>query len=136
MSLIFYRAFSLIFFLNIIYIKNPSFEPTPKHKDDAKTPTSQNPRYLCSQMPHPKAKALSSLFRSAVKARSKPSSSPADDATLKHFVSSLDTSSSEFPKISPKTSISSGTGSETTSHPGRGLLSHVDCNFLLDVRVE
>ncbi|XP_018810795.2 pentatricopeptide repeat-containing protein At4g04790, mitochondrial [Juglans regia] len=45
-------------------------------------------------MPGSKAKKLSSLFRSAVKiTTSKAASSPAGDATLKHFVSSLDTSS-------------------------------------------
>ncbi|XP_062169018.1 pentatricopeptide repeat-containing protein At4g04790, mitochondrial-like isoform X2 [Alnus glutinosa] len=43
-------------------------------------------------MPASKAKALSSIFRSAVKSKSS-SSSPAGDATLKHLVSSPDTSS-------------------------------------------
>jgi hypothetical protein len=51
-------------------------------------------------MPASKAKKLSSLFRSAIKSKaaastsfSKSLSSPAEDATLKHFVSSLDSDS-------------------------------------------
>ncbi|KAG2682152.1 hypothetical protein I3843_11G179100 [Carya illinoinensis] len=44
-------------------------------------------------MPRSKAKKLSSLFSSAVKTATTKASSPAGDATPKHFVSSLDTSS-------------------------------------------
>ncbi|CAL5392983.1 unnamed protein product [Camellia sinensis] len=56
-----------------------------------------------NEMPASKAKNLSSLFRSAIKTASK--IFPSLDAPLKHFVSSLDTSSSSFSSSSTTSNL-------------------------------